>query len=57
MKREQESSQWIKIKGGRSKKVESSKGIDGKNRFRILEPMDEESIQLGIGKMEQIIYF
>ena len=52
MKREQESSQWIKIKGGKSKKVESSKGIDGKNRFRILEPMDEESIQLGIGKME-----
>ena len=34
--------EWIKVKGGRSKKI-SPKGIDVKNRFNILDQMDEES--------------
>ena len=35
--------EWIKVKEGRSKKVESPKGIDIKNKFSILDWMDEES--------------
>ena len=34
---------WIKVQGGGSKKVESSKGIDIKNRFSILDKMDDNS--------------
>ena len=35
--------EWIKVKGGSSKKVENPKGIDVKNRFSTLDQMDEES--------------
>ena len=35
--------EWTKVKGGRSKKVASPKGIDVKNRFTVLDQMDEES--------------
>ena len=33
----------MKVKGGSGKKVENPKGIDVKNRFSILDQMDEES--------------
>ena len=35
--------EWIKVKGGRSKRVQSLKRIDIKNMFSILNQMDEES--------------
>ena len=35
--------EWTKVKGGRSKKVVSPKGIDVKNRFNVLDQMDEGS--------------
>ena len=35
--------EWIKVKEGRSKKVESPKSIAVKNRFNVSDLMDEES--------------
>ena len=36
-------SEWIKIKGGSRKMVENPKCVDLKNRFNILDQMDEEN--------------
>ena len=48
--------EWNKVKGGRSKRVESLKGIGVKNRFSIWTGCLRKVIQRGIEKMEQMIY-
>ena len=41
--------EWTKVKEGKSKMVVSLKGIDVKNRFTVLDQMDEKNNITGMG--------